>query len=1555
MEIRQAQTRCIDDVMFRKVGADIALGPPDSESSTDSGDSYKEAPARALAVSNKFGLTFYADSTGFGVAKTTDLVMLSKELKNASESCSIKDKCISHVKLSRIRAISLSHDELTLAVCAGDSYQLVDVISLAQKSGTSSFEQEVVGITSVSTKDFCWSPSDSKTYLVLSTEGKLYSGSINASPKSLVDGVTAVCWSPNGRHVAYSIGGKSLVITTSNFSSSFNLELPELPNLKDDLDFSVDTLKWVQPSSLLICFAGADTDGEILECPLFLLTSASEDLAQEHAACFGLVFEQLFPSVESTIPFGGSGPFMLAEYLEPWQMLVATCRKSIDDHIVLLGWFQESESSEPFTLEVVNDAWIPRIELPDDGGDNAVTGLAIDRTTVTLELLDPREESDKEKLPPCPVLMCTTLEGKLSFFSFCRLEKKWQDLQIMETPSKLPESVSRSVPRANIAEKPARQSILEAESIIDHKSGHEILEKGKKSAENEFQKGKIDQTRMGEEQAKLGSQASGNENVQMLQEVRSGKSGSRLGGAVRTISFPTDKKFQSSLENNSAFSLSSTKSATSKTAPFSLQKSPGTVERFSSVSPTGVLMQRQPEVRSSGITDMEAYFLSELDTVNKMANEINALISSIEGKDLSKKGSHAPTFKKEAFDKLEHGISSLSDSCKLMKNELEQQKQLLEELHDESMQVDAWRTYVQSLLEQAADHRHQELWKCQKLHPEMDAIRKRVRNSDQVVKQQIADLESHLHNLELNEKQIYGRSRSSKLNQKSGHFQSLQYLYNTVNTQLAAAEQLAGCLAQQMEELNISSPQPKKCSQTRLMVLDIVNESAIASSNSSFQAYQSEGGVSNQGKTLTSYSGQTPRNMHSTPPKSWQLDSGLAIQDSVRRRRDSMDSSWVHVGAVKTTVERSARVRPAEKVANHVASGSQDQLRLRLLNTSDSSEKNQLSPTARIPQAVLPAGSYSLSTPTFSDVSRSVADGIFETASGTETVKVASGSTNFAMGMSQVSVSTNMSTKPFSIIGSSTALPAPVQNVRVSTPPTLSMKVNPFKPLAPHSEVPKLGSSYETRDQPVGNIVPKPVSQPKRPDFLSTSKSGPSALSSAGFNQFSFGTTAAFPIDSSIKTQPSSSSMDSSRMSSAPVPPGSTLAQVLKKDTLKFQVKGLSPTVQLATDTSLVSTVSSPAVQAQNATAVAPLSSSLGFEESAKVSMGSKRPDVHEKPTDNVVMAAAPEPVASAAMKTVSDLVPTSSPSFGFGQFSMSSLNGSFAPTSSSLLQSTVTLSSTQPMVSTGASLSSSLMASSFMQTQESLPSAQKQFPFSGASFPSSTPAVGSSSAEIHEEDMEEATNTGFSDFGGFGGLGLGANTQANSQKVNAFGGPSFSTQSGTNFSLTAPTGQLFRPAAFALPAAPGSSPQLGSGFNTGFSQGLFSQNPAPGGFGSPTQPSASGFGQPSQLGPGQQALGSALGAFGQTRQMGMGQMSSIGGGFGSISGGGFAAVASGGGFSNAATGGAFAGVSSAGGFQAFSGAKGGGGSSGFGGSTSFASQQPSAPQASNIKFQMRK
>ncbi|XP_024524107.1 nuclear pore complex protein NUP214-like [Selaginella moellendorffii] len=265
--------------------------------------------------------------------------------------------------------------------------------------------------------------------------------------------------------------------------------------------------------------------------------------------------------------------------------------------------------------------------------------------------------------------------------------------------------------------------------------------------------------------------------------------------------------------------------------------------------------------RSQGVSEIEAGFLAEMDKVKKIADDIDGFMHIIEidslGSGLTRSG----------VDKLESEIIAVSARCRSFKQKLQEHCEFVEELRDQSLDVDAWRIYVESRVEQASDSRYQDLWVHRKLHPEMDIKRKHVINADETLKRQISDLESHLHTLEISRRQ----NMSSKQRSTAGDFQSVQNLYSTVNFQMEAADKLCVHLADLMESMNISSSvtslRPRKMQSSLLQTKPP------------------------QTKT---------ESVFSTPSKSI-LSDDFAPAESTRRRRDSLDSG---IGATKTTIKR---------------------------------------------------------------------------------------------------------------------------------------------------------------------------------------------------------------------------------------------------------------------------------------------------------------------------------------------------------------------------------------------------------------------------------------------------------------------------------------------------------------------------------------------------------------------------------------------------------------------------------------------------------------------------
>ncbi|KAG6550749.1 hypothetical protein Mapa_007653 [Marchantia paleacea] len=1078
MELKEVEQKMVDDVMFKRIGVDVPM-LSDAE-----GFSSEQLPVRALAVSNRFGYCLFAHSRGFSVAKTADLIHIAEKLKDKSNAGQTgQEKSVANVTGANVRFLSLSNDELTVAVCSGGSVMFYDLPTLVLKSDTCPFEvRKVDPLEDTHAKDFSWSPADRDTYLILTSNQQLLLGRVGFPPEIKVKkGVVAASWSEDGQHIAYVSENRQLSITTSTFAKTFNIELPaHLLDEDVDSDLTVDAIRWVRSDSIIVGYVRVNSEGEEDGYPLFVVTSTNGTLAEDHSKSLGLVFYQLFPSIESFVVPSGSGPYMLVDYLKQWELVVAASRKSIDDHIVLVGWLPENGRDEAFSLELGNDLWLPRIELQESGDDNAIVGLAIDRTTVQIQLIDPKDDAGEERLPPSPVLICVTLEGKLSFFSFARLDGKWNVPNLVAAPSDIPESK-----RSSMQGSQASGKILSATSVTSSKATDDsdrqwapqaaaVTEKkeekfppsasfsspnkgdakdGSVSLSERFSRPspspqpipvqKVEGPKLGlvpgsahpgqfqkAESPKLGLISSshdsrqpstnhllalkdhkGAENVGNAYEglFRPFEDGSKSGSVTINSSFSSAFTFSESAKSNvfnntgsfqnevitlpssalatgSAYSqptgifqkrndkVSATRSvspqpqrqsqfpATSPSLP-SISGLPGKgiqagSNAFNSgaavfpgkgfdsgpmTNPPGPFSQagkssqatnnqahrptsnlrtplsssagqdKQSQGRASGLSDMEGAFISELEKVRRMAEEVDQLMSYIEGRATKDNFENDYTFTRQSLEELEQAIHLLSEECTAHRRQLTQEKQSVEDLRDESLRVDSWRIYAKSLMEQKTDSRHLELWTLQKLHPELDIKRKRVLKADQDLKLKIAEMEKHVHNLELKQWQTdSSRRRPKKQVRTPGQFLSVQNLYNTVNAQMAVAEELSLSLAQQMETLNInwssSAKGPKKSTAASIL------ESVGAHPNDVRNSYVTSFGQSPISRQRLSYSpvpkGASAGDRMATP------ELCVNTQQTTRRRRDSMDATWVESGAPKTTIKRPVHIKLSQGFAS---------------------------------------------------------------------------------------------------------------------------------------------------------------------------------------------------------------------------------------------------------------------------------------------------------------------------------------------------------------------------------------------------------------------------------------------------------------------------------------------------------------------------------------------------------------------------------------------------------------------------------------------------------------
>ncbi|VVA31817.1 PREDICTED: nuclear pore complex [Prunus dulcis] len=929
----------------------------------------------------------------------------------------------------------------------------------------------------------------------------------------------------------------------------------------------------------------------------------------------------------------------------------------------------------------------------------------------------------------------------------------------------------------------------------------------------------------------------------------------------------------------------------------------------------------------------------QFGNIKEMTKELDMLLQSIEEPGGFKDA--CTVNQKRSVEELERGIGTLSDRCRKWKSIMDERLQEIEHLLDITVQVLARKIYMEGIVKQASDSRYWDFWNCQKLSSELELKRRHILKMNQDLTDQLIQLERHFNALELNK---FGENAGAHAGRRalqsrfgpSRHIQSLHSLYSTMTSQLAAADHLSECLSKQMAALKIESPSVKK-KNVKKELFETIGIPYDASFNSPSPDATKVGGMPNEKLSFSLGSAaskdQPRRNVNAI--KNYE-------PETARRRRDSLDRSWEDYEPTKATVKR-LLLQESGKESTSRSSFAVDKQHFspRLLEGSAiTGPRDHISPATflhpsenkgiqgmhvkqpfqssatpfvwanELQGPLQPTG---LTSPIMQEHKMSSASQLLPAGRQSFAREPNMTAEKFGNGILYIEKSESDSVKEKSVVQSDTSQKPSVSLVPTQTP-SLPKKPNDMLNSFAKGTLPKQES---VKDRPLTATVPS-IEAGKKLNFpLSSSFAVPVATSQPGkVDQRDAATSKSQPgkilpsptFSMSVST-PSSPVISSS---SAPLSPLSISPSVVMPSNRSVDSSNTTADVSKPVSTSslsfpspIVSPCSFFSFDASN-----PLvSSSAPSPVTNSTSESSKTEIQHSFKTDtNANTILPPQECGPSTVETNLKLKPSvSSPhtietSTGLTSGSQASSNNTAGPTNNVRMN------------------------------------AQQEQPSAGHSPFPTLPTLGSVTGgrtdgldvqNAQEDDMdEEAPDTSSTtelSLGSLGGFGLGSAPNPTAPKPNPFGG-SFGN-AGTNvtspFSMTVPSGELFRPASFniqSLQPSQSSQPANSGGFAGGFGTGTTAQAPSP-----------SKFGQPVQVGPGQQALGSVLGTFGQSRQLGTslpGTSFGSPGGFG----GGIAGTNPSGGFSSAATGG-FAGAASAGGgFASLASGGGGFGGAGSGG-----------------------
>ncbi|GMI89125.1 LONO 1, embryo defective 1011 [Hibiscus trionum] len=400
------------DFFFEKIGEPVpVISQPDSLFDLQS------PPSQPLAFSQRLQLLFLAHSSGFLVAKTKDVIDLAKDIKENGTTSSIEDLSVVNVPIGKVYNLALSTtDDTALAVSVAADIHFFSVSSLLTKDIKPCFSTSLPQSSFV--KDIQWRKNKDNSFLVLSDDRKLYHGTISHPLKHVMDDVDAVEWSVKGACIAVA-KDNTLSILSSNLNEKLCITLPfkSWVGDSDDCVVKVDTIRWIRSDCIILgCFQFTEDAKEenylvqVVKSKTGKITNATSTSNLEV-----LSFNDLFAGlIDDIVPFG-TGPYLYLSYLEQCELAIAANRKNTDQHIVLLSW-SLSETSEASVVDIERDNWLPRIELQDNGDDNLIMGLCIDKASMFGSVKVQLGVEEVKELSPYCVLICLTLEGKLIMF-----------------------------------------------------------------------------------------------------------------------------------------------------------------------------------------------------------------------------------------------------------------------------------------------------------------------------------------------------------------------------------------------------------------------------------------------------------------------------------------------------------------------------------------------------------------------------------------------------------------------------------------------------------------------------------------------------------------------------------------------------------------------------------------------------------------------------------------------------------------------------------------------------------------------------------------------------------------------------------------------------------------------------------------------------------------------------------------------------------------------------------------------------------------------------------
>ncbi|GMH12801.1 hypothetical protein Nepgr_014642 [Nepenthes gracilis] len=475
------------DYYFDKIGDAVPLKPFDSQFDLQS------LPAQPLAVSERFRVIIVAHSSGFCVARTKDVIDSAKEIKKRGSGSTVQELSVMEVHLGRVDILALSTDSSILAATVGGEIHFFSVASVIDKVQKPFYS---CSVKPNSIKDLRWTKKIGTSFIVLLKNGKLYNGVLEEPLKDGMDDIDAVEWS---------VDGDFLAVAKENILSILSLKLKE--RLRISLPFKlwtadinarftirVDCIRWPRLDSIVVGCLQQTADGKEGSYCVKVIKIKDGKITNASSKPIVLNFNDLFPGIVDDIVPYGCGPHLFMSYLELGGFAVFANRKNTDNHILLMEWPQEDDDGPALIDNVREDHWFPRIGLQENGNENLVLGLCLDKVSLYENIeVNIGHEEQRELSPHC-ILLCLTDEGKLIMFHVASLAGSLHPTQTVSALFNNEENVFEAKPSdlayisTRLEEQWVKPFVLDQESSVTNKistngAGQIPMKKDLKSSE----------------------------------------------------------------------------------------------------------------------------------------------------------------------------------------------------------------------------------------------------------------------------------------------------------------------------------------------------------------------------------------------------------------------------------------------------------------------------------------------------------------------------------------------------------------------------------------------------------------------------------------------------------------------------------------------------------------------------------------------------------------------------------------------------------------------------------------------------------------------------------------------------------------------------------------------------------------------------------------------------------------------------------------------------------------------------------------------------------------